>query len=78
MIRAASKTTIYDNCQLLDPDGTLIGRISQKKMKWYLDLGLGEQMYACYPPLPFRVPLHELLLCALLDAPSSLMSFSQH
>jgi hypothetical protein len=45
MVQSASKGTIYENCELQDPSGLLIGRISGKKMSWYLNLGLADQVY---------------------------------
>lgn len=48
MIQAASKSAIYDNCQLENPQGELIGRISLKKLNWYLDTGIAVQMYVLW------------------------------
>jgi len=38
----AMKSPMYDNCELLDPHGTLLSKISRKKGRWYVSKGLGE------------------------------------
>jgi len=37
----AMKKNMYDNCELLAPDGTLLSTISKKKAQWYKSKGLG-------------------------------------
>jgi hypothetical protein len=37
-------TPLYNNIELLAPDGTVLARIDKKKAQWYLDMGLVEQL----------------------------------
>ena len=38
------QTPLYDNCQLLAPDGTLLSTVDMKKVEWYLSKGLGGRL----------------------------------
>lgn len=39
-LKKTRKTKLYDNCELLAPDGELISMITTKKMRWYIEKGL--------------------------------------
>uniref|UniRef100_A0A0G4I5E9 3'-5' exonuclease domain-containing protein n=1 Tax=Chromera velia CCMP2878 TaxID=1169474 RepID=A0A0G4I5E9_9ALVE len=40
--RFAAKKQVYENCELLAPDGTLLSHCDSKKVQWYLDKGLAD------------------------------------
>jgi hypothetical protein len=40
----AQKKNLYSNCKIFAPDGELLCCCSEKKIKWYLDRGLAEQL----------------------------------
>ncbi len=38
------QSQIYDSCRILAPDGELMCLVGEKKARWYLDRGLGQQI----------------------------------
>jgi cation-transporting P-type ATPase D len=47
------KKPVYENCKMLAPDGEQLSFCDTKKMKWYLERGLAEQI--CEEPPTFRL-----------------------
>jgi hypothetical protein len=40
----ASRNPIYDNCEILAPDGKLVGLCNRKRYRWYLEKGIAEKV----------------------------------
>jgi len=51
--RCSSTKEIYGNCELLAPDGTLMAKCDEKKVKWYLSKELARQI--CDDPIRIQL-----------------------
>ena len=45
---------IFSNCKILSPEGELISRCDERKIKWYLDRGIAEQVSKDPPTIKLK------------------------